>query len=116
MQTYELEVTDRKIRAVSDDTTLVRTSAYVDEVKVVFASDEWLEFDQVSVAFSNHGIWEEPLYMDGDVGYCTVPPEALENVGPLGITVHASDTNRHIITEKSFPLTVEQEGDHAIGD
>lgn len=119
MQTYDLLIKDRAITLVSDDNTLVRTSKGVDSVRLLFASDEWLDGFDLSVAFINGQTIEEvditPQASTGDyLAECTVdvPDEVLTQTGALGVTVHGSDENdNHIITARAFPLTVELEGD-----
>jgi hypothetical protein len=120
MQTYELLIYDRAIKALSDDTTLVRTSRGVDEIKLYFDSPEWLEGFDLSVAFKNGETLEElPLDLTEIVGgdylaqaTCEVPDSVLLEAGRLGVTVHGvSAGGDHIITERAFPLVVELEGD-----
>ena len=119
MQTYDLLIKDRAITLVSDDNTLVRTSSGVDNVRLLFASDEWLDGFDLSCAFINGETIVEvditPQASTGDyLAECVVdvPDEVLTQTGALGITVHGSDENdNHIITARAFPLTVELEGD-----
>ena len=119
MQTYDLLIKDRTITLVSDDNTLVRTSKGVDNVRLLFASDEWLDDFDLSCAFINGETIVEvdisPQASTGDyLAECTVdvPDEVLTQTGALGVTVHGSDDNdNHIITARAFPLTVELEGD-----
>lgn len=119
MQTYDLLIKDRSITLDSGDKTLVRTSKGVDSVRLLFASDEWLDGFDLSVAFINGQTIEEvdisPQASTGDyLAECTVdvPDEVLTQTGALGVTVHGTDENdNHIITARAFPLTVELEGD-----
>lgn len=118
MQTYELTVRERSITRTSGDQTMVRTSRGVDRLHILFDSPEWLDFD-LSVAIYNGGtLIESPVTVTSLLGdhlaecYVDVPDEVLESLGALGVTVHGADeTNNHIITERAFPFTVEQEGD-----
>ena len=115
MQTYDLSITGRSIRLESADSTLVRTSIGVDQMRFLFADEEWLGFD-LSAAVSNGIIAEVPLQLESAEGYaavavCAVPDEVLEHDGQLGVTVHGVDADgNHIITESAFPLTVMLEG------
>ncbi len=120
MQTYDLLIKDRAITLVSDDKTLVRTSIGVDNVRLLFDSDEWLNGFDLSCAFINGDVIAEvditPQAVANSVhlAECTVdvPDEVLTQTGALGVTVHGTDENdRHIITARAFPLTVELEGD-----
>ncbi len=119
MQTYDLLIKDRTITLTSDDNTLVRTSKGVDNVRLLFDSDEWLDSFDLSCAFINGETIAEvditPQAATGDyLATCTVevPDEVLTQTGALGVTVHGSDENdNHIITARAFPLTVELEGD-----
>lgn len=118
MQTYELTVRERAITRTSNDPTMVRTSRGVDRLHILFDSPEWLDFD-LSVAMYNGGVLvESPVTVIPLLGdhlaecYVDVPDEVLESLGALGVTVHGTDENdNHIITERAFPFTVEQEGD-----
>ena len=118
MQIYELTVRERAITRTSNDPTMVRTSRGVDRVHILFDSPEWLDFD-LSVAMYNGGVLvESPVTVTPLLGdhlaecYVDVPDEVLESLGALGVTVHGTDENdNHIITERAFPFTVEQEGD-----
>ena len=118
MQIYELTVRERAITRTSNDPTMVRTSRGVDRLHILFDSPEWLDFD-LGVAMYNGGVLvESPVTVTPLLGdhlaecYVDVPDEVLESLGALGVTVHGTDENdNHIITERAFPFTVEQEGD-----
>lgn len=120
MQRYVLAVRDRAITAESADTTLVRTSKGVDEIAIRFYSPEWLEGFALSCALYVGDVLEEQaLTLTQPLGaewlaeaVIAVPDSVLESAGALGVTVHGvTSGNEHIITERSFPLTVMQEGD-----
>lgn len=120
MQRYVLAVRDRAITAESTDTTLVRTSKGVDEIAIRFYSPEWLEDFALSCALYVGDVLEEQaLTLIQPLGaewlaeaVITVPDTVLETAGELGVTVHGvNDADDHIITERSFPLTVMLEGD-----
>lgn len=122
MQTYEITVRERAITRTSNDPTMVRTSRGVDRLHILFDSPEWLDFD-LSVAMYNGGVLvESPVTVTPLLGdhlaecYVNVPDEVLESLGALGVTVHGTDeSDNHIITERAFPFTVEQEGDEEGG-
>jgi hypothetical protein len=118
MQTYDLIVRNRTISPMSSDNTLVRTSVGVDRVRIL-ADEEWMGYD-INVAFENGALVSVPATpsetdYDGFAVEVTVevPPEVLETVGPLQVTLYGVDGDRYIITRKSYPLTVVQEGDGA---
>ena len=126
MQTYELLVSGRAVRANSNDTTLVRTSVGIDQVHVMFDDAEWLDFP-LTITFSQAGV--EPVTQSLVVNTLagestwkaeatvTVPYEVIEMVGPINVTIQGTDSQgRHIITAKGAPLSVEEAGDVAIGD
>ncbi len=121
MQTYELLVTGRAVRANSTDTTLVRTSIGIDQIHVMFDSDEWLGFP-LTVTFAQSGV--DPVTQsltvteitDSDEwvseATVTIPYEVITMVGPIRITFQGTDSDgRHIITAKGSPLSVEEAGD-----
>ncbi len=121
MQTYELLVTGRAVRANSADTTLVRTSVGIDQIHVMFDSEEWLGFP-LTVTFAQAGV--EPVTQsltvteitDSDEwvseATVTIPYEVITMVGPIRITFQGTDSDgRHIITAKGAPLSVEEAGD-----
>lgn len=120
MQRYVLAVRDRAITAESTDTTLVRTSCGVDEIAIRFYSPEWLEDFSLSCALYVGDVLEEQAVSLTEVSesewlaeaVIAVPDTVLESAGALGVTVHGvTSGNDHIITERSFPLTVMPEGD-----
>ncbi len=121
MQTYELLVSGRAVRANSADTTLVRTSIGIDQIHVMFDSEEWLDFP-LTVTFAQSGV--EPVTQsltvteieDSDEwvseATVTIPYEVITMVGPIRITFQGTDSDgRHIITAKGAPLSVEEAGD-----
>ena len=125
MQTYEIIVRERSVRANSRDTTLVRTSVGVDRVHILFDNAEWLDFP-VSITFA-HGdrvvteqlVIAEMSNTDEWVAesWADVPWEVIESVGPIRITLQGTDSSgRHIITAKGSPLSVIESGDVAEGD
>ena len=118
MQTYELMVRNRIMSAMSEDTTLVRTSRGVDKLRISFDSDEWTAFPLTCALSVGGNITEIPITLqsseDDELPYAAefeVPDEALESAGPLGVTVHGTDGTNHIITGLAYPLAVEVEGD-----
>lgn len=121
MQTYELLVQNRAVKANSTDTTLVRTSIGIDEVHVYFDSDEWLEFPvTVTFAQGDDVLVTTSLTVseieDSDEWVAeatvTVPYEVIEATGAIRVTFQGTDSNgRHIITAKGSPLSVEEAGD-----
>ena len=126
MQTYELTVEGRSVKANSDDTTLVRTSVGIDQIHVLFDSAEWLDFP-LTVTFAQKGV--RPV-TDSIVvsrlhnsdkwvaeATCTVPYEVIQMVGKIRVTFQGTDSNgRHIITALGYPLSVEEAGDVAMGE
>ena len=124
MQTYELLVENRSVRANSPDTTLVRTSVGVDQVHVLFDSEEWLGFP-VSITFAQDDeIYTETLVLselDGSdwvaEATVTVPSKVTGMVGPIRVTFQGTDQDgNHIITAKGSPLSVEEAGDVVYGE
>ena len=126
MQTYELLVSGRAVRANSNDTTLVRTSVGIDQVHVMFDDAEWLDFP-LTITFSQVGVdpVTQSLTVSTLAGESTwkaeatvvVPYEVIGMVGPINVTIQGTDSQgRHIITAKGAPLSVEEAGDVAIGD
>ncbi len=122
MQTYELLVKNRAITALSEDTTLVRTSRGVDQVRVYFDDDEWLNNAHVTVIYFINGdvMLGAAFYPQAITGgehkaqaTVEVPDEVLRNEGPLGVTVQYRNESEdvHLITAKAHPLTVELEGE-----
>ena len=119
MQTYILQVRDRRISAASGDTTMVRTSSGVDEIEVRLHGQEWLAFG-LSLALSIGGsVYEVPVTAeaaadaDWDAAFSVpVPDAALTHTGALGVAVHGADADgNHIITAAAWPLSIEDEGD-----
>jgi len=126
MQTYELLVSGRAVRANSNDTTLVRTSVGIDQVHVMFDDAEWLDFP-LTITFSQAGVdpVTQSLTVSTLAGESTwkaeatvvVPYEVIGMVGPINVTIQGTDSQgRHIITAKGAPLSVEEAGDVATGD
>ncbi len=126
MQTYELLVEGRSVRANSYDTTLVRTSVGIDQVHVLFDSDEWLSFP-LTITFAQDGV--EPVTssitvsaISGSSEYLaeatvTIPYEVITMVGPIRVTLQGTDSDgNHIITAYGAPLSVEEAGDVTIGE
>ena len=126
MQTYELLVSGRAVRANSNDTTLVRTSVGIDQVHVMFDDAEWLDFP-LTITFSQAGVdpVTQSLTVSTLAGESTwkaeatvvVPYEVIGMVGPINVTIQGTDSQgRHIITAKGAPLSVEEAGDVTMGD
>lgn len=125
MQTYELLVKERSVRANSNDTTLVRTSIGVDRIHVMFDDEEWLGFP-VTVTFGSvdetvtMALSMVPIQESGEwaaEATSIVPWEVTQSVGPIRVTFQGTDSDgRHIITAKGSPLRVEEAGDVAAGD
>lgn len=120
MQTYILGIHDRALAAESADTTLVRTSKGVDEIKVRVYSGEWLEAFSLAIDLYHDG--ETPVEIPLSLSTSTdtdwlaeatvsVPDSVLTTAGALGVTVHGYRDTDHIITERAYPLTVAHEGD-----
>lgn len=124
MQTYELMVYERSVRASSHDTTLVRTSVGVDRIHVIFDNAEWLSFP-VTVTFGNGDVVVTQAMQVTRVtdspdwvahGAAVIPHEVLRNVGPIRVTFQGTDSSgNHIITAAGSPLEVEEAGDVALG-
>ena len=58
--------------------------------------------------------WASLMEFEWDfIMWCPVPSQAIEDIGSIGVTVCRKSDNMgyYIVTEKAFPLTVEQEGD-----
>lgn len=120
MQTYEIIVAGRAVRANSADTTLVRTSVGIDKIHVLFDNAEWTSFP-VRVTFANG----ETLVSTSVTltalesnewaaeAECTIPWEVIQDLGGIRITFQGTDSSgKHIITEASgTPLTVVEAGD-----
>lgn len=126
MQTYEILVKNRSVKANSADTTLVRTSIGIDQVHVLFDNTEWLGFP-VTITFAQGD--SEPVtdsLLVSEIpnptewvaeSYATIPWEVIDENGPIRITLQGTDSQgRHIITAKGAPLTVEEAGDVTLGD
>lgn len=125
MQTYELVVEGRSIRANCDDTTLVRTSVGVDRIHILFDNDEWLAFP-LTVTFAQSGVnpVTEAITVSSVSGSSewhaestvAIPYEVITMVGPIRVTLQGTDSDgNHIITAKGSPLSVEEAGDVAMG-
>ena len=116
MQTYALNVKDRRIALLSEDSTLVRTSKGIDCIRIESEDAEWLDYD-LSVALSIGGsiVEIEIAPTETNTGWHTelnIPDSVLEHDGPLGVTLHGTDSDEHhIITAKAAPLVIEHEGD-----
>lgn len=125
MQTYELLVKNRAVLPNSRDMTLVRTSVGIDQIHILFDSDEWLDF-ALTVTFSRNGsnLVTTPLIVSTISGSADwvaeasveVPHEVVEEIGSIRVTVNGYDNEgRHIVTALSEPLKVEREGDLPVG-
>jgi len=124
MQTYEILVQNRAVRANSPDMTLVRTSVGIDQVHILFDNAEWLGFP-VTITFANGNVAVTQalalteLNSDKWVAEATVPVphEVIDMVGTIRVTVQGTDSEgRHIITAKGAPLGVEEAGDLVSGE
>ena len=125
MQTYEILVSGRAVLPNGDDTTLVRSSIGVDELHVLFDSDEWMGFP-VTVTFSNGDTSvSQSIQLTSVEGFdgvacessCVIPWEVIQDVGGIALTFQGTDSDgNHIITEASgTPLTVVEAGAVAEG-
>lgn len=126
MQTYELLVKNRTVIPNSEDMTLVRTSAGIDQAHILFDNPEWLDFaltatfsqggrDPVTAPLVVSAVSDSPDW----VAEATVeiPYETMEQTGTVRVTINGTDSEgRHIVTTLSEPLTVEREGDLPTGD
>lgn len=124
MQTYELLVKGRAVKANSADTTLVRTSIGIDKIHVLFDNDEWLDF-ALSVTFAQGTGSNQskvttsitPSLITGSSDWvaeaeCLVPWEVIDMTGPIRVTFQGTDASgNHIITAAGAPLFVEEAGD-----
>lgn len=120
MQTYEIMVKNRSVKANSPDMTLVRTSVGIDRVHILFDDAEWLDFP-IKITFAQgEELVSQPLtvsLIDDASDWVaeatvTVPHEVIDMVGPIRVTLQGTDSNgRHIITAKGSPLSVEEAGD-----
>lgn len=120
MQTYEIIVAGRAVRANSADTTLVRTSVGIDKIHVLFDNAEWTGFP-VRVTFANGETLVSTSVTLNTLestewaaeAECTVPWEVIQALGGIRITFQGTDSGgKHIITEASgTPLTVVEAGD-----
>ena len=125
MQTYELVVRNRSVKANSDDVTLVRGSVGVDRVHVMFDSAEWLDFP-VTATFGNgdrivtaSATMEAVTDSDEFSAETTVdvPWEVVRKVGRIRVTLQGTDASgNHIVTAYGAPLSVEESGDVVMGD
>jgi len=124
MQTYELLVSGRSVRAASVDTTLVRTSIGIDQVHVLFDDAEWLDFP-ISATFAMGDVMRTAQLVvsriDGSEwaaeATVTVPYEVVRRVGRIRVTFQGTDGDgRHIITAKGSPLSVVEAGDVEEGE
>jgi hypothetical protein len=122
MQTYTLEIRDRRLTLASGDSTLVRTAQKADLLELLFYNDEWLDYElscvlalNGEVAYTKDLVLEEPQEEGIEWAarsYVLVPDSLLESTGALGVTVHGfGDGDEHIITALSVPLEIMQEGD-----
>ena len=124
MQTYEVLVRNRSVVSNSKDMTLVRTSVGIDQLHVLFDSDEWLGFP-VTVTFG-HGdeLVSRALVVSELAGSAWVaestveiPWEVIDQTGPIRVTFQGTDSEgRHIITAAGSPLSVEEAGDVVVSD
>lgn len=125
MQTYEILVENRSVRANSADRTLVRTSIGVDVAHILFDSQEWLSFP-LTVTFANGDVMRTvPIVPtsipDGEdwvaEATCVIPFEVIRTVGRIRVTVQGTDSDgNHIITAKGSPISVEEAGDVTMGE
>jgi hypothetical protein len=124
MQTYEVVVVGREIRANSNDMTLVRTSSGVDVLHVLFEGEEWLSFP-LTATFGNGAVKRTlPMVVtaiaDSDwaaESSVQIPWEVLRSVGDVRVTIQGTDASgNHIITAKGAPLSVEEAGDVTLGE
>ena len=125
MQTYEVIVRDRSIRANSPDMTTVRTSVGIDRLHILFSDDEWLEFPVTATFGHDDVLVSETLVVTRIEGsgefvaesYADIPREVTSSVGQIRVTLQGTDSQgRHIITAKGAPLSVEEAGDVVEGD
>jgi len=124
MQTYEIMVEGRSVKANSKNMSLVRTSVGVDRVHVLFDNDEWLGFPvTITFASANDMVSQTVTLtsMDSDKwaaeAYADVPWEVIDENGSVRVTLQGTDSSgNHIITAKGSPLTVIEAGDAMIGD
>lgn len=125
MQTYEILVKNRSVRANSVDTSLVRTSVGVDRAHILFDSEEWLSFP-LTVTFANGDVMRTAAIVPTAIpdgtdwvaeATCTIPFEVVRTVGRIRVTVQGTDSDgNHIITAKGSPLSVEEAGDVTMGE
>jgi len=124
MQTYELLVSGRSVRAASVDTTLVRTSIGIDQVHVLFDNAEWLEFP-ITATFAMGDVVRTAQLIVSDVdgdgwvaeSTVTIPYEVIRRVGRIRVTFQGTDSQgRHIITAYGTPLSVVEAGDVEMGE
>ena len=122
MQTYEVAVIGRSVVQNGGDSTLVRTSAGVDQLHVLFDNPEWAAFP-VACTFTNGSesvavsLTVAEIESDGygAESTCLVPWEVLQEVGDIELCFHGASSGDYIITESSGALLhVVQEG--AVGD
>lgn len=119
MQTYTIAVTDRTLALASTDRTLVRTGRGVDEIELLFYSDEWLDFPLKCALAINGDITEISITLESPTtddewlarAVVDVPDEVLESAGALGVTVHGKiSDDEYIVSALSIPLEIRQEG------
>lgn len=124
MQTYEILVQNRAVKGNSRDMTLVRTSVGIDQVHILFDSEEWLEFPiTITFAQGDDIITQSLLVTAVDStewvaeSTVTIPYEVIDMTGPIRVTLQGTDASgRHIITAKGSPLSVEEAGDAVMGE
>lgn len=124
MQTYELLVKNRAVKANSRDMSLVRTSVGIDQVHVLFDDEEWINFPvTITFAQGDSCVTQSLAISRTESSEWTaeatvvVPPEVTDKVGPVRVTLQGTDSEgRHIITAKGAPFTVEEAGDVVTGD
>ena len=116
MQTYEILVKERAVRANSKDMTLVRTSIGIDQVHILFDSAEWLDFpitctfaqgdDVITIPVTVTELRNSEWVAETTV---VVPYEVIDMVGSIRVTLQGTDAQgNHIITAKGSPLSVEE--------
>ena len=119
VQTYELLVSNRTIKANSHNMTLIRTSIGIDQVHILFDNAEWLDFPVTITFAQNEDVITLPLVLttvDSDnwvaESIVTIPYEVIDMTGSIRVTVQGNDANgNHIITAKGAPLSVKEAGD-----
>lgn len=119
MRIYGITVVGRSIEANSDDMNLIRTSIGVDQLHVLFDSDEWLNFP-IAVTFKNANVMVSMSLVVAAIestewaaeATCTIPWEVIQELGSINVTLQGTDSSgNHIITAEGAPLAVIEAGD-----